>query len=179
MFHQKTGFSQQVIFDVWSIESHVGRPLANVNTLRKSVGGQFDDFEVVLFFIISISLLVVKKRPLKHRHNKLSKIDICQNVFHILDDIFSEMVFRYCLKGSFLRKKKKTVSVFPGIQTEELQPRRQARSRPGEKETLNICRGKNENEDLPSIGKINRKVMKMSSERFLCARQDPNNNRNI
>ena len=86
------------------------------------------------------------RRPVKANEH-YSRIQNFVIVHKVVQVLFKELLFlsffRYCLKGPFFWTCFNYSSRFArGVQKEEIQQWWQARSRPGEKETLNICWGK-------------------------------------
>ena len=88
------------------------------------------DFEEMCFLLCLSNSFVVKKRPLKHNHNqlysKISKTYIFEKDWILDVKVLFLNVVQVSSEGSFRNK----VAVFQ---------RGQARSRPVEKETHNIC----------------------------------------
>ena len=89
--------------------------------------------KIVLFIFVAF----LKTKALKHHHNELysqiSKIEMLRNDFQVVSKDLKETLV--LTKGSFFFN---IATVFPGVPQKEIQQWRQARSPPGQKETLNV-----------------------------------------
>ena len=140
-------------FYVVSIDYQVWGPLENENARRKSAG--WCVWGLWTLFVIVYKFSVLKKRPIKLHHNKfysnISKNKICRKK---INEHKGPQFMKYrCVirirlggKGSLFKANDGMGELFKNsgrcireIQKGEIQSWRRRRSRPGEKETLNIC----------------------------------------